>query len=383
MAETFLEEMEDWQGYQSVHTKKVNEAALVEMLRLLNNADGLPKHAIDHKLQEAATTSDFPYLLGQVLDRQLIANYKLPGSIAEWRQYIKVGSVPNFNPVERMALNGADQYLDEVMKEDNEYPLAKASEQKYSYSVKKRGKRFSISWESLVNDALGAFTDIPQRFANAALRTEARFATSLIALSSGPNTALYGATISDAGQAITNLGALALTIENLETTLTLMSEQKDPQGEPILVEGTHLVVPPHLFLTAKSILTSTSKFYVDVQGGAGASITAYPTTNVLQDMPITLHKNAYLPIIDTSGNKNGTWYLFADPAQGVAAEVGFLRGYENPDIVMKASNKMSVAGGVGSTFDGDFESDNIQYRVRHILGGTAMNPRYTFAQVHA
>ena len=383
MSREFLEEMEGWKGYRSVHQKKVNEKALVETINLLTNADGLPRHRLEYELREAATTSDFPLLLGQVIDRQMIANYKLPGSISEWRQYIKVGSVPNFNEVERDQLNGADQYLEEILKEDNEYPLAKATENQYKYSVKKRGKRFSISWESLVNDALGAFRDIPQRFANAALRTEARFATSMLAASTGPRTDLFGAAISDAGQTITNVGALALTIDNLDATLTLMSEQKDPQGEPIFVEGTHLVVPPRLYLTAKAILTSTSKFWVDVQGGAGASITAYPTANVLADVPITLHKQPYLPIIDVSGNKNGTWYLLADPAEGAVAEVGFLRGYESPDIVMKASNKASVAGGIASPFEGDFESDNIQYRVRHVLGGAPMNPRYGYAQVHA
>lgn len=376
--ESFTELKEGWEDYHSLHTEKVDESALVEALNLLTNADGMPAHRHEYELKEAITTSDFPTLFGVLIDRQMIANYKLPSSISDWRSYIKVapGGLPNFNEVERNRVDGNDQHLAEVT-EKGEFQPTKPTTTQYKYRPKIYGRVFDISWKALVNDSMGAFADIPQRFANAALRTEARIATGLFCASTGPSTLLYGATITDAGQAVTNLGALPLTIANFETTLTLMSEQKDPQGETIEIEGVHLVVPPALWLTALSILKSTTKMYVDSGAAAGVP---YPTTNILADLPITPHKNPLLSVLDTGGKQRTTWYLFADPSSGAAAEVGFLRGEEAPEICMKASDKMTVGGGVMSPFAGDFHSDNIFYRVRHILGGAPMDPRLTYAQ---
>lgn len=380
MAE-FMDVMkEGWDNYPGVRNAGVDESAITEALDLLTNANRLPAHRHEYLVKEALATSDFPALLGNVIDRQLIANYKLPSTISEWRQYIKVapGGLPDFNDVERNRVDGVDQRLLQIS--DGVFQPAKPSTTQYKYHLNTYGRVFEITRKALVNDAMGAFADIPTRFARAALRTEAYFATNLFCTSSGPNSSFFGASISDAGQTITNLGALPLTIGNLETTLTLMSEQKDPQGEAIEIEATHLVVPPALYLTAKSILTSTTKFYVDVQGGAGAAITAYPTANVLADVPLTLHKNPTLNTIDTGGKVRTTWYLFADPSEGAAMEVGFLRGQEGPEICMKMSDKMSVGGGVMSPYSGSFADDKIAYRVRHDLGGATMDPRLAYAQ---
>jgi hypothetical protein len=367
-------------GFSSVREAGVDESAISEALDLLTNANRMPAHRHEYLVKEAIATTDFPTLLGNIIDRQLIANYKLPSTITEWRQYIKVapGGVPDFNDVERNRVDGVDQRLLPVS--DGVFQPAKPSTTQYKYHLNTYGRVFEITRKALINDAMGAFADIPTRFARAALRTEAYFATNLFCTASGPRSTFFGASIVDAGQTITNLGALPLTIGNLETTLTLMSQQVDPQGEAIEIEGTHLVVPPALYLTAKSILTSTSKFYVDVQGGAGASIVAYPTANVISDLPIVLHKNPTLKTIDVGGKVDTTWYLLADPAEGAAMEVGFLRGQESPEICIKASDKASTSGGVMSPFSGDFASDKIAYRVRHDMGGATMDPRLAYAQ---
>jgi len=258
--------------------------------------------------------------------------------------------------------------------EKGEYLVAPMGNGKYSISLKKRGRQFDISWESIINDAMGAFSDIPARFSNAAIRTEARIVTSLFASATGPNVLLFGAPILDVdGQNIVNVGDLPLTITNLETTLTKMGEQTDAKGEPISISGIHLVVPKSLELTARAILTSVLR----QQAG---SATPVPTANVVSQMGIQLHVNPYLPIVDTSGNKNTTWYVFASPSEGAAIEYARLLGHESPEICMKASDKASVGGGVISPFDGDFATDNIFYRVRIVGGGTQLDPRFAYAQ---
>lgn len=371
-----LKMMEDWSGFKAARgAQKVPEAAMAATLDLIMNKDRLSKRMHEARLEEAITTSDFPYLFGQVIDRQLLANYK--AVYADWKSYVKVSSVPDFNTVRREKLLGADNQLAQVP-EKGEYLPVKPTNCRYTYAVKKYGRQFDISWESLINDSLGAFNDIPQRFATAALRSEARFVTSLYAGAGGDgNAALYGATITDCGQDITNLGQLPLTIANLETTMALMTAQTDPNGEPIGIMPKHLVVPPALEFTARSILTSAQKAWVN---DAVAAAVPMPTTNVIPQMGLQLHVDPFLPIIDTTHGTTA-WYLFADPSQGAAVEFSYLRGYESPEVVMKASNKVSTGGGgLSSPFSGDFETDNVMYRVRHVFGGAPMDPRMTYLQ---
>ena len=326
MAE-FLEVLDEngWRGYNSVHDK-ASEVKLSEAIALLVNKARMPAHRHKYLLQEAITTSDFPYLFGQVIDRQMLANYKI--KVADWKSYTKMSTVPDFNTVRREKLHGTDGYLAEVP-EKGEYPPTTPYNCRYSYNVKKYGRQFDISWEALINDSLGAFSDIPERFANAAVRSEARFVTSLYAAANGHgNTSLYGATITDCGQAITNFGTLPLTIANLETTMRLMSAQTDPDGEPMGIAARHLVVGPALEYTARSILTSSVKMWT-YGGDDEAAAVPYPMTNVVPQMGLQLHVDPYIPVIDTTHGTTG-WYLFADPGQGAALEFAYLRGNEAP-----------------------------------------------------
>ena len=374
----FLESMKTWEGFAPVR-KSADEQAMAEALNLIQNKAGYTPRRHAAILEEAITTTDFPYLFGQVIDRQLLANYK--GFDADWKNYMRVTTVPDFNTVRREKLHGTDSRLP-VVPEKGEYQPSTPTNCRYTYNVKKYGRQFDISWEAMINDSLGAFQDVPQRMALAAARTEYYFATSLFAAATGDgNPNLYGATITDCGQAITNLGVLPLTIGNLETTMELMAAQTNPAGEPLGIRAKHLVVGPALEFTARQILTSSVKMWtaesIDVDGTVYS--TPYPTNNVVSQMGLQLHVNPYIPVIDTT-HGDTSWYLFADPSDVAAMEFGYLRGHESPEIVMKSSDKVSPAGGSMSPFSGDFATDNVTYRVRHVFGGTPMDPRATYLQ---
>jgi len=132
--------------------------------------------------------------------------------------------------------------------------------------------------------------------------------------------------------------------------------------------------------TARQILTSGVKMWVDQAGGAGAAI-PYPMTNVIPQLGIQLHVDPYLPVVDATATDDTTWYLFGDPAQGAAMEFGYLRGHETPEICMKASDKVSIGGGAISPMEGDFATDNIFYRVRMVKGTCQLDGRFAYAQV--
>jgi len=357
----------------------VSEAAIARALDLLENKQGLRPKMWAAKLEEAITTTDFPLIFGQILDREVLARYKV--FVADWKSYFRISRLRDFRTVNRFKITGNDSRLPEVA-EKGEYLVAPVGDGRYYYNLKKYGRQFDISWEATINDDMGAFEDIAPRMANAAIRTEAFNATSTFVSATGPHAGLFGAApaagiVDVDGQTVQNFGVLPLTIANLETTLELMAAQTDVNGEPIAVRGIHLVVPCSLEFTARQILTSGLKQWTE--GAVGVPV-PYPTTNVVSQVGIQLHVDPYLQVVDTSGTNDTTWYLFGDPSQGAAMEFGYLRGHETPEICMKSSDKVSMGGGAISPFEGDFATDNIFYRVRIVKGSCRLDPRFAYAQ---
>lgn len=373
--------MEDWNGFQTIGevSKPAGyEAMVTETVNLLANARGLPAHRHEYLLREALTTSDFPYLFGDVLDRQVLAQYKATES--SWKKYVKTSTVPRLFPQiggYRFAISGGDQRLDRVA-EKGEYLASDREETRYTLYVYKYGRQFDISWETMINDDLDALKDTPMRFAKAAIRTEQYGVINQYASDTGTHAA--GNLYDDATAGEINGSVALLTIANLEAGLEAMAGWTDAGGSPIMNRARYLVVPPALEMTARQILTSTTKMWSDNAAGP----VPYPTNNVVSQMGLELIVEPWLPIADATDG-NTAWYLFADPSDIACLEAGYLKGHERPEICMKASDKVTVGGGALNPMSGDFATDNVFYRVRHCFGVTELDWRATYAggQVNA
>ena len=346
------------------YMQKLSEAA-----RLV--ADVMSGKRPAHLLREAMTTSDFPYLFGDILDRQLLAAYQ--ESAATWPNYAKRNTVRDFRAIKRFGVYGGDQVLEEVP-QDHEYPISKIDEDTpYSYAVKKLGRKMPFSWETLINDDLDALKDIPERFGRASRRSEEKFATSLFVDANGPHASFY-----TGGNANIVTGNPALSITGLQTAMKVLAAHKDQNGEPIVIDVVELVVPPALEIDALSILNAT-QIWLDPNLSAPNKKQSLVTENWMKSK-LHLNVNAYIPIVASSANGDTSWFLFANPNNGrPGLEVAFLRGHEEPEIFMKAPNAMRVGGGGMDAMNGDFDTDSIEYKVRHVLGGSRMDPKMTVA----
>lgn len=308
------------------------------------------------QFEEAMSTSDFPVLMGDILDRQLVGSYQ---SIdPTWQAYIKKGSVRDFRKVKRVAVDGAESVLGKVG-EQSPYPESEVADKKDEYAVSKFGRRLSIDWEDLINDDLGGLDNLPGRLALAARRTEQKMACELWIGTKGPNEVLYKAEFKN-----TIEKNPVLSIAGLQTGLLTLAEMKDFDGEPIATEAVTLVVPPALEVTANNILHAIS---IDVNEFGGTEKQRLRAQNWMQNK-LQLVVDPYIPVVASAENGNTTWGLFANPnTSRPAAELGFLRGYEIPSLYEKAPDARQVGGGeVRESFD----NDTYAYRVRHVLGGT-------------
>lgn len=329
-----------------------------------------------HYLEEAMTTSDFPYLFGDILDRQVLAAYREWPTT--WQNYAKRGRVRDFRTVKRYSVYGADQVLPSVIGQKGAYPYEEINENSpYSYNVAKYGRKIRFAWETMVNDDLDALKDMPERLGRAARRSEEKFVTQLFVDANGPHASFY--TSGNKNIVNTTNGAAsnnpALSIAALQDALTVLSRMVDENGEPIVIDTVELVIPPALSVKADNYLNAL-QLWVNENKSAGSGEQNIVTANWMKSA-FRKNVNPYIPIVATT-NGNTSWWLFANPNNGrPAMELGFLIGHEEPEIFMKTPNQVPVGGSGEDAMNGDFESDAIEHKLRHVFGGTRMDPKMT------
>jgi hypothetical protein len=68
------------------------------------------------------------------------------------------------------------------------------------------------------------------------------------------------------------------------------------------------------------------------------------------------------------------------PVEGrPALIIAFLRGHEEPEIFIKEPNARRIGGGASDPMNGSFDTDSIDYKVRHVVGGRIVDGKATVA----
>lgn len=243
----------------------------------------------------------------------------------------------------------------------------------------------SVNWAAMVNDDLGIFRDLAQRLALAMNRTISKFITTFYTSSTGPNPTLYKGPYNN--QIIVANGASTnnpvLNTQGLIDAINVLSLMRDSGGDPISITGRmKLWYGPAYEGTVQNVMNALSIF-VQNQGGSG-NTQGFPV-QFLQTQPWLVQRmdpvmDPYIPIVCTSSAKNTMWGITVDPDSQArpATEVGFLAGYETPQIFTKVPNTMRAGGGVDPTL-GDFNSMDQDMKVVCVMGGVNIDGRSTVA----
>lgn len=354
--------------------RPISEALVLEAGQLMARAFAGHRRAM-LDLEEALSTSDFRAAAFEVLDREMMDRYT--DITPSWTMYARRTTTRDFKEKKLVDLMGGHAALEKVP-ELQEFPARSLSKALYKIFVEKFGGRFQISWESMVNDELGELQDLPGSLAVGARNTETKAAVGLLTDGNGANDAYFNATAwgrtydmaTDTWSGgSTNLltGNPVLSAAAIAAALTAIGQRKDPEGLPIVVQAYNLVIPPALEVLANEILGATE---IEITEGTRK----IRTSNWLRGK-IKIVVEPWLTVLDLGANVNTGWYLLPDVASTRPPFfVAFLRGHEAPDLRVKADTGSRVGGGAIPAEEGSFDVDDIQYRVRHVVGaaGTDM-----------
>jgi hypothetical protein len=324
-----------------------------------------------HLVREGYSTSDFPYLMGDVLDRMMLDRFReFPQG---WRRYIRVARpLRDFREVRRLALDGAEgQYSEQEEYEGVTYANT-LGEANYTYAPALYSLGVKLSWRMIMNDDLDAFDTIPDRLGRGGRRTIAKFATSLLFDANGPDATLFS---TNNGNRLT--GNPTLDITSLGKAFEALLGFKDADSEPILVEGAVLIYPPALHVTVQNLMNQLTVDFPGVAPGVDGDVTVRVNNWIIRNLEAVM--DPYIPIVASTANGTTSWILASRPDSGrPIAEMGFLAGYEEPQLFRKAPNAMRVGGGVDEQH-GDFESMSHHYKGVVAFGGVAMEPKAAVA----
>lgn len=271
----------------------------------------------------AHTTSDFPLILGDTVNRELRRAWD--AAPAGMQKVARQSTIRDFR-AKRSLIFGEGPALAEKP-EGGEYTFGTIEETGESYSLKTYGRAFDITREAMVNDDLGAF-QISARMGGAARA----FMASEIAAKVEANPAMSdGTAVFHADHGNLTATAPATVLEGLEASRLAMRKQTGLSGALIDLAPRYLVVPPELETEAEQAVAAiTPANAADVNPFAGR-------IEVIVEPRLT----------DPS-----RYYLFADPARADALEYAFLEGQPGPVVESEV----------------DFLTDSIRFKVRLDFG---------------
>jgi len=337
------------------------------------------------KLQEGIATSDLPEQLLPTLNKVMLENYAEQPKV--WDRFASRLVVDDFRPVTFQSLRYDDDGLDNqgdkfregslpTVGEYDEYPTAGwFNVTESTMRVKKAGQRVRFSWEAIINDGqIGLLERLPIEMAQKAAGKEDEEVTKQLVTSSGLNTDNF-----KSGNGNLLSGNPVLTLENLEKAIDFANRQTYNGKLITRVTRFALVIPRSLEMTARKILATQE---IRTQTTAGSIATTTITGNPIGSQ-VEIVVNDWLTRINTSAT--AYWFLIPVPSQSLNPSValGFLRGYETPELRIKANGGLFIGGGDVPTRNGSFDNDDWEMRIRHIATGGFIVPAGTVVSTGA
>jgi len=275
-------------------------------------------------LKAAFSTLSLPGILSNVANKMLVDSFEAVEDV--WKQIAATRDVKDFKTVTSYRLTGGFEFQE--VGPDGELQHATVGEASYTIQAKTYGRMFAITRQDIINDDLGALTQVPRRIGRgAALALNRVFWTTFLNNSSF-FTAARGNLLSG--------GTSALGIDSLTSAEQKFLEQTDEDGHPVAVTPRFLLVPPALKVLAEQLMSSR-----EIRNTTAS--TKYPTINPHAGKFEAIC-SSYLSNSAITGNSSTAWYLLADPRDLAVIEVAFLNGQQTPKVEQAEAdfNKLGI-----------------------------------------
>jgi hypothetical protein len=292
------------------------------------------------RTSEAIATSDFPNILLSSLTKKLIQDYAEYQIVPGLEKLYVTANLGDYKTQDRVRMG----YLSDLptVAEAGPYTeLTKPTDEKISYTIGKRGGLLTISEETIRNDDLGKIAQFPNRMARAARHTLATFVSNFFI--TPPNYDPDGLAWFHATHA--NLGSTALASTELDARAIALAKQSEKDsGNRLGLPLEWIMIPVDLRPTAMQINRNQSG-----------------TNNWYQKFGANEENVIVNPLLTDVTD----WFYGCFPATAPFLEIGFLDGYDTPQIFLANLPTQGT----------QFTNDQLQYKVKFVFGGKPIDFR--------
>lgn len=320
---------------------------LVELLQMTARRNGyrdvshrdpqaLLKAAFAPVQAAGASTYDLSGVLSNVANKSARDGFNSVES--EWRKVASVRPVNDLKEHKAYALTG--DFVYQRVGNGGELTHATMGEEQYTNQAETYGRMMAVTRSDILNDDLGVFNRVRNLLGRgAALSFNKVFWTEWLDAVTTFYTTARGNYFEGSNS--------ALDIDSLTTAALMFDDQTDPDGNPLGVMASVLVVPSALRIAAGKLVDNT-----EIRIDGASSKTTYTTANPHAGK----YKLAATPYLNNDNIPNGSavhWWLIADPMDLPVIEVCFLYGKQMPTI---------------ESAEADFNTLGIQMRGYHDFG---------------
>jgi len=284
------------------------------------------------------TTSDFPNILGTSANKVLLGAYEAANPT--FLNVFATQNLSNFQPHNLIRSGDFPSLLE--LNEHGEITRGSIGESAEIARLKSHGRTFGISRQAIINDNLGAFTNMAAQAGRAVAVYE--------------NTVAWSVLMSNPVLATTNAAVFSTTHNNLTASGTAISAASLGVGRKTLrnmksVDGNLLNVTPAVLAVCSEKETLAEQVLSPLVLPASSE----------HMTPIGLRAPALKLVVEPllDGNSTTAWYLFGSPSRGSNFVCGRLAGSEAPRLrTMMPSN----VDGVEFQVLVDFYAAAVDYR---------------------
>lgn len=310
--------------------------------------DEIAAAAIAQRSGGLHTTSDFPVILGNVVNTTLRAGYEAAGQT--FRPLVRETTVADFKAINRAQL-GEGPAFDKV-NEAGEFKRGTVAEGKESYKIATFGKVIAITRQVIINDDMNAFGRVPQLMGGAAAQLESDLVWAQILgnPTMGDGVALFHASHNNLPT------TAAFGVASLGVARAQMAKQVGLDGKTVLnIRPQYLVVPVALETKAEQELKSL--FYADSSEKVATS--SMRSLEIIAEARLDNGiKKGAATASDIAGSATA-WYLAASPMQIDTVELAYLEGNRGVYIETRQG----------------FDVDGLEVKARLDVGAKAMDHR--------
>jgi Caudovirus prohead serine protease len=282
-------------------------------------------------------TASFPFLFQNIQTKALRRMYQRWDPT--WMKWTKKGSLPDFKPATRIALSDAGSLL--VVKENEQPKNANFSDEAETIQLNKYARRYSFSWEAMINDDIGGMARTTMSIARAVMRKpgELLYLDLLSNPTMGDAVALFNSAHNN-----TQTGAMGATAVNVMAVAMMKQKGKlAPKDTDVNMGGLsdNLDIQPSIILGPPDVWYAASKLFnpamlsqVASDGGAGAGSNFF-IGNVPGVGGMSFLAEPRLSNTDYTSNSAVAFYMIANPRDIDAYEVAFLNGSSEPILTQR------------------------------------------------